>query len=115
MQKSKKCAKDVLFRPFLFSKKRFCRFRDCRKNAHVLFRPLVFGKALAQFSHLPIQIQNHFVRRRLNQIHTMTYDSDTAHWVFPATEQCRGQWQMPVLCKERISLPLGHSFLLKTN
>lgn len=42
-------------------------------------------------------------------------NDDTFCPTISATGQCRGPWQMPLLCKERISLPLVHSFLLKMN
>ena len=53
---------------------------------------------------------HHFHRRHLNH-QTRPMNCDTFCPTFFATLQCRVPWQMPPLCKERISLPLVHSFL----
>ena len=78
----------------------------CPKNGVFNFlktRGFIFGTFFNCHCH-------HFHRRHLNrQIRPM--NCDTFCPTFFATLQCRVPWQMPPLCKERISLPLVHSFL----
>jgi hypothetical protein len=53
---------------------------------------------------------HHFHRRHLNhQTRPMTHDTFCP--TSSAILQCCVPWQMPPLCKERISLPIAHLFL----
>ena len=98
-------ARMSLFEAFLFSEKRFSRFRDCRmnrrKNADVPFLTiLISGKSWLWFGnvfticpgsafshHLQTQNQTHFVRRHLNR-QMLPMICDTFYLTRFATEQC---------------------------
>lgn len=110
-----------------FPGKSFCRFEGVQHFTNVLsevpFWTILilkkhgwrFGSVFAMHGFLSCRRrrrQNHFPHH-LNRIRPMI--RDMFHRTVSANGQCCAPWQMQPLCKERISLTLVHSFLLKMN